>query len=439
MTVSASSSRASATAVSVLGHGGPTTDIGLGEQRRLMAEALEAWDVPVGGKILVLAPDLTRFHSGAGELTAMLYDLAGDRFRVDVMPTLGTHVPMEKDEIEAMYPGVPLERFLVHNWRTETIVIGEIPADFIEKQSEGKLHYSMLSQVNRAVVQGGYDLIVSIGQVVPHEVIGMANHNKNLFVGVGGADFVNKSHFLGAAYGMERIMGRIDTPVRAVLDYAERFLPNPPVKYVLTVRGNDDAGTGLAMRGLFIGAGKAPYYAAARLAQKVNLTLLDEPIEKALVYLDPREFRSAWLGNKAIYRLRMAMADDGELLILAPAVDKCGEDPTIDALIRKYGYHGTPHTLRLVEEEAEMRGNLSVAAHLIHGSSEGRFHVTYAAGGMTREQVEALGFAYEKPEDLERRYRPEKLRRGMNEVAGEEIFYVDNPALGLWALRKNFE
>ena len=426
------------TPTALLGHGSTTTIITPDEQRELMARAIESWNLPAGARILVLAPDFTRFHSGAGELTSMLYQLVGDRVRVDVMPTLGTHMPMEREELETMYPGIPLDRFLVHNWRTDTVSLGEIPSSFIEEQSEGKLHYAMNAEVNRAVVQGGYDLVVSIGQVVPHEVIGMANHNKNVFVGAGGADFLNKSHFLGAVYGMERIMGRMDTPVRAVTDYAESLLPDHVrIVYVLTVKAGNGEGR-LHLRGLYIGEGKEPYYHAARLAQQANLTLLDEPIRKALVYLDPREFRSTWLGNKAIYRLRMAMADDGDLLVLAPGVRMCGEDRDNDVLIRRYGYHGTPHTLRLVEEVEEMRRNLSVAAHLIHGSPEGRFRIVYAAGGLTREEVESLGFGYADPAEVERRYHPEKLRRGRNDVGGEEVFYVDNPALGLWALRRDF-
>ena len=54
--------------------------------------------------------------------------------------------------------------------------------------------------------------------------------------------------------------------------------------------------------------------------------MLDQPLRKAVVYLDPHEFRSTWLGSKAIYRTRMALADGAELIILAPAVKEFGED-----------------------------------------------------------------------------------------------------------------
>jgi len=422
----------------IVGCGGVQTSITREEARVMLEEALAAWgDAP--RKVLVLPPDATRLHSGAGELTVLLYEMIGGRCQFDIMPALGTHAPMRPNELEMMFPGIPHERFLVHNWRADTVRLGEVPAEYVEDLSEGRLSCAIDVEVNRRLAQGGYDLVLSIGQVVPHEVIGMANQNKNLLVGIGGADFVNKTHFLGAVHGMERIMGRIDTPVRRVLDYAESgFLAELPIKYILTVKGGDEAGR-LHLRGLYLGEGKAPYFEAARLSQRVNLDLLAAPIKKALVNLDPREYKSTWLGNKAIYRTRMAMADAGELIVYAPGVKAFGEDAGHDELIRRHGYHGTPHTLGLVEREETLRRNLSVAAHLIHGSSEGRFKVTYAAGGLTREEVEGAGFIHATPDRIRRQYQPEKLKRGLNDVGGEEVFYIENPSLGLWALARDFD
>ena len=405
--------------------------------RAMLEESLAAWgDVR---RVLILPPDFTRFHSGAGEITALLYEiLSASKTDVDIMPALGTHLPMSAKEISVMFPGIPANRFLVHNWRTDTKRLGEVPSAFVHEISDGRLDYSIHVEVNRALIEGNYDLILSVGQVVPHEVAGLANHNKNICVGVGGADMLNKSHFLGAVYGMERLMGRGESPVRQVFDYAEeKFLSRLPIKYLLTVKSLDSDGE-LRLRGLMIGEGKAPFDTAAKLSRQVNVDLQDRPIRKALVWLDPAEFKSTWLGNKAVYRLRMAMADDGELIILAPGVRMFGEDPRIDELIRKYGYHGTPHTLGLVKAHADLRENLSVAAHLIHGSSEGRFRVTYAARGLTRDEIEGAGFAYADPEKIQDAYKVKRLRRGWNEVNGEEVFYVDNPALGLWAVREKF-
>jgi len=291
------------------------------------------------------------------------------------------------------------------------------------------------AQVNRLITQGGFDLILSIGQVVPHEVIGMANYNKNILVGTGGRDSINRSHYLGAVYGMERIMGRAENPVRNVLNYASaHFLRHLPIVYVLTVVGRTADG-GLAVRGLFIGDDAECFHRAADLSLKVNFEILEAPILKCAVYLDPHEFHSTWLGNKAIYRTRMAMADGAELIILAPGVDRFGEDRAIDALIRKYGYRGTPATLEAVKANEDLSGDLSAAAHLIHGSSEGRFTIRWCPGQLCKEEVEGVGFAFGDLKTMLPRYSPQKLRHGYNCVDGEEVFFIPNPGLGLWAHR----
>ena len=336
-----------------------------------------------------------------------------------------------------MFGVTPQAIFRVHNWRTDVETLGEVPAEFIREQSEGKLNYAWPAQVNRLVAHGGFDLILSIGQVVPHEVIGMANYNKNILVGTGGRDSINRSHYLGAVYGMERIMGRAENPVRNVLNYAdERFLRNLPIVYVLTVIGRA-ADEGLAVRGLFIGDDAECFHHAAALSLKVNFETLDAPIRKAVVYLDPHEFHSTWLGNKAVYRTRMALADGAELIILAPGVTTFGEDPAIDSLIRKYGYRGTPATLEAVNANADLAGDLSAAAHLIHGSSEGRFTIRWCPGHLTKEEIEGVGFEYGDLKTMLTRYDPRRLRHGYNLVEGEDIFFIPNPGLGLWAYRAN--
>jgi nickel-dependent lactate racemase len=313
--------------------------------------------------------------------------------------------------------------------------VGEVPAEFIHEQSEGKLNFAWPAQINRLLLQGGFDLILSIGQVVPHEVIGMANYNKNILVGTGGREGINRSHYLGAVYGMERIMGRAENPVRTVLNYAcDHFLKHLPIVYVLTVVGRREDG-GLAVRGLFIGDDVECFHRAAELSLKVNFEILDEPIRKAVVYLDPQEFHSTWLGNKAVYRTRMALADGAELIILAPGVREFGEDKTIDELIRKYGYRGTPATLEAVNKNADLASDLSAAAHLIHGSSEGRFRITWCPGKLTREEVERVGFEYGDLGAMLSRYDPDKLDHGYNGIDGEDVFYIANPGLGLWAHR----
>jgi nickel-dependent lactate racemase len=389
-------------------------------------------------RVLAVPPDFTRLHSQAGRLTRLAFDFYGDRL-TDVLPALGTHSPMTGPQIQEMYAGVPQNLFRVHNWRTGVTTVGEVPAPFVREVSGGAVDFSWPAQIANLIAAGGHDLILSIGQVVPHEVIGMANYNKNIFVGTGGQEGINKSHFIGAAYGMERMMGRSDTPVRRILNYAsEHFIHHLPIVYVHTVVGRGDDGH-LAVRGLFVSDDASGFEQAAALSLEVNFEMLPEPLKKVVVYLDPAEFKSTWLGNKAVYRTRMAMADGGELVILAPGLREFGEDREIDRLIRKYGYRGTPATLAATQANPELQHNLSAAAHLIHGSSEGRFRITYCPGQLTRQEIESVNFQYADLAAMTSHYDPAKLQDGWNTLpGGEKIFYISNPALGLWASRSRF-
>jgi|SRR5579863_3123501 len=382
-------------------------------------------------RVLAIPPDFTRHHSRAGELTRAAWEYYGDRLAA-ILPALGTHRAMSEPEIEAMFGDIPRKLFAVHDWRQGVATIGDISSEFVRGQSDGALDLSWPVRINRLLLEGGFDLILSIGQVVPHEVAGMAGHNKNVFIGTGGADMIHHSHYLGAVYGMERIMGRADNPVRRVLDYAAaRFAGELPIVHVLTVIGNDAVG-------LFVGDDQECFHKASDLSLHLNFTLLDRPIKKAVVYLDPQTFHSTWLGNKAIYRTRMAIADGGELIVLAPGVDRFGEDPTIDALIRKYGYRGTPEVQQAVKENADLAANLSAAAHLIHSSSEGRFTITYCPGHLGKDEVQRSGFRHAPLDHMRQHYDAAQLHDGWNQVDGEEVYLISNPALGLWAHRARF-
>ncbi len=409
------------------------TDIDLQEGVKIALEKLGQRD-----NVLIIPPDFTRFHSRAGKLTSYAYQYYKDRIK-DILPALGTHVPMTDNEIETMFQDVPNDLFRVHDWRNDVVTVGKIPGEKVKEITRGALDTEWYAQVNKLLWEGDHDLILSVGQVVPHEVIGMANYNKNIFVGTGGVEGINKSHFVGAVYGMENVMGRADNPVRHLLNYAsENFTSHLPIVYIHTVVARDEVLDKLVTRGLFIGDDYSVFTKAAELSLKVNFSMLEKPLKKVVVYLDPSEFKSTWLGNKSIYRTRMAMEDGGELIVLAPALKEFGEDKEIDRLIRKYGYCGTPKTMQNLKENEDLANNLSAAAHLIHGSSEGRFSITYCPGKLSKNEIESVNFKYSDLDEMMKKYNPEKLKDGYNMVNGEEIFYISNPALGLWAFKDRF-
>ncbi len=395
-------------------------------------------------KVLAIPPDYTRLPSRSGELTEFAWQYYGDGL-TDVLPALGTHTPMTSQQIAHMFGSLPPSLIRDHDWRNDVVTLGYVPAEYVKEVSEGAVDFPWPVQVNKLLVEGHFDLILSIGQVVPHEVVGMANYNKNIFVGTGGVEGINKSHFVGAAYGMEKMMGHADTPVRRLFNYASNHFANHlPIVYVQTVVGLDKSDGKIKCRGLFIGDDFEVFDKAAKLALQVNFEMLDKPLKKVVVYLDPTEFKSTWLGNKSIYRTRMAIDDGGELIVIAPALKEFGEDKEIDRLIRKYGYLGTPATLKACDENEELRNNLSAAAHLIHGSSEGRFSITYCPGkganNLTKTEIESVGFNYGDIDEIKEKYGFDTLKEGYNQMLnGEEIFYISNPALGLWAFRDRFE
>lgn len=404
-------------------------------------EALSTAAEKLGKKqnVLILPPDFTRFHSQAGFITELLYKYYRNSIK-DILPAIGTHKPMSKSEIAKMFGSVPLDLFRDHKWKEDLTTLGIVPREFINEVSGGLLNFEWPAQVNKIVADSKYDLIFSVGQVVPHEVVGMANYNKNIFVGTGGRDGINKSHYLGAVYGMEKIMGRADTPVRKVLNYAsDHFAKGLPIIYIQTVIGRNENGK-LVIRGLYIGDDFECFQKASDLSLKVNFEMVHKPLKKVVVFLDPDEFKSTWLGNKSVYRTRMAIEDGGELVVLAPGLKEFGEDEKIDELIRKYGYKTTPEILEFVARNDELKENLSAAAHLIHGSSENRFKITYCPKFLTKTEIESVGYNYADYGEISEKYDPSKLLDGFNTLTdGEEIFYISNPALGLWAHEDRFQ
>ena len=402
-------------------------------------------------KVLIVPPDYTRFHSNAGVVTSFAYQYYGEKI-TDIMPALGTHKPMTAEQRKKMFgDDIPDSIFRVHDWRNDVITVGHVPKELVAAASDGAVNEPWPAQVNKLLWEGDHDLILSIGQVVPHEVLGMANHSKNIFVGIGGSDAINFSHFIGACYGMEKMMGQAANPLRKIFDYAsDKFLSEKPIVYILTVRGNDALSQSYVTRGLYIGSGTECFYRASKLSLQCNFFMLEKPIHKVVVYLDPNEFHSTWLGNKSIYRTRMAIADKGELIVLAPGVNTFGEDPKIDELIRKYGYRTTPEVMEHVKNNRDLMKNLSAAAHLIHGTSEGRFRIIYCPGSLTKEEVESVGYEYGDISAYLAKYNPQTLQPGWNtlesgvssdsgECQEEIIYFIPQPATGLWAWRGKFE
>ena len=233
---------------------------------------------------------------------------------------------------------------------------------------------------------------------------------------------------------MERMMGRADTPVRRVLNYAsDHFAQNLPIVYVQTVVSKNAAGK-LVIRGLYIGDDAECFELAAELSLKVNFMMMDREIKKAVVFLDPHEFKTHLAGQQK--RLSHPHGPGRQ----------CGTHRPRSWRSRFRRRPRDRHThpqVRLLRHSGNASGRqrttpswpaiCSAAAHLIHGSSEGRFTIRYCPGHLTREEIEGVHFDYGDLAEYIAKYDPEKLSDGWNIVDGEEIFFISNPALALWA------
>lgn len=410
------------------------------EQYEMMANLVEKAREKYGKlkRVLLLPPDITRYHSGAGNLTNMLYHILGKDCEIKVIPTLGQHVPHTPEENKWMFGDIPEEKILKHNWKTDCNTLGEIPADFVKTATGGLADWPIPVEINREVTSG-YDLVINIGQVVPHEVLGFANHNKNYFIGLGGKNMICASHITAALCGIENNLGQVITPLRGCYNYAEKeYLGGVPSIYALIVKTRDEQNN-LKTTGLYVGEDVETYVKAARYAREKTVFMFEKPLKKVVCFMDGREFKSTWVGNKAVYRTRKVIEDGGELIIIAPGVERFGEQPEVDRMIRKYGYKGTPHSLEAFNSDPELHDLAHAAAHLIHGSSEGRFNITYAPGHLTKEEVESVGFGYMDINEAVKKYNPDTLKSGLNIIDGEEVYFIDSPSLGLWTSKDKFK
>jgi nickel-dependent lactate racemase len=387
-------------------------------------------------RVLLLPPDITRAHSGAGRLTEMLYQLLAPEAEVHVIPTLGQHEPHTPEMNRRMFGSIPEERIHAHDWLNGCVRVGKISADYVRDVTRGKATWPIPIDLNRMLIEEPWNLVIHVGHVVPHEVLGFANHNKNYFIGLGGKETLAAAHMAAACYGIENNLGTLVTPVRACFNKAEQdFLGRVPALYVQIVMAADAAGH-LAPCGLYVGNDLDTYLDAAQHARRENICVLDEPVPKIVCVMQGDEFFSTWVANKAVYRTRMALADGGELLIIAPGLKRFGEQPAVDALIRKYGYCGTPQAMEHYRHDPVLRDLAHAAAHLIHGSSEGRFKITYAQPNLSRAEIEGIHYGWADYTQTLARYPLQRMTPGWNTMAdGERVYFIPTPAAGLWATK----
>jgi nickel-dependent lactate racemase len=387
-------------------------------------------------RVLLLPPDITRAHSGAGWMTEILYEFFSLNADVCVIPTLGQHTPHTEEQNKWMFGNIPQNKIINHNWKEDGKQIGKIEADYVKMITRDKADWEIPVTINSRVLEEKWDIVINIGHVVPHEVLGFASHNKNYFIGLGGKEMICASHMAAACFGIENNLGSLVTPLRHCFNKAEsEYLSSLPDVYLQLVMAYNRSGK-LVHTGFYCGDDLDTYLLAAKQSMAENISIVP-PLKKIVAYMQGDEFFSTWVANKAIYRTRKAIANGGELIIIAPGVKKFGEQDEVDRIIRKYGYVGTDKIMSLWKKNEDLQDLTHATAHLIHGSSEGRFKITYSTGYMTREEIESVNFNYLDYNKAIENYPPDTLKNGFNVLkGGEEIYFISTPSAGLWTTKE---
>ena len=324
--------------------------------------------LPLDGKrVLFIVPDGTRTMPLA--TMARLFDeILGDRvMALDYLIALGTHSPMGDAQLTRLFGTTVTDgrfgrsRIFNHRWdRPETFVtIGTIPASEISSLTGGLLSNEVPVTLNRLIFD--YDHLVICGPVFPHEVVGFSGGNKYFFPGIGGAEIINFTHWLGAVITSYDVIGAGYTPVRAVIDRAAAFVDRPTSCFALVVTKDGTAG-------LYFGTPHEAWTRASALSSGRHIVYVDRPFRRVLSVM-PEMYQDLWTAAKGMYKMEPAMADGGEIVIYAPHIDEVSY--THGRVIDEIGYHCRDYFLAQWERFAHYPGG--VLAHSTHVKGLGRF------------------------------------------------------------------
>ncbi len=402
-------------------------DLTVGEIRALLAEAFEreAFD---GKRLLMIIPDSTR-TAPIGLMFREIAALLQPRVKqLDVLIALGTHPPMSEEAIDQrleMVPGerkskYPAIRVFNHNWKDpfQLATIGTITEDEVENISRGLMRERVDVTINKLVLD--YDVLMVVGPTFPHEVVGFSGGNKYLFPGISGPEIIDMFHWLGALITSPVIIGRKNTPVRAVVNKAASLLGVKRYCCSLVVRGH-----GLA--GLYCGTSEESWEAAATLSDKIHVVYKDQPYHSVLSCA-PAMYDDLWVGAKCTYKLEPVVADGGEVIIYAPHIKEISV--VHGRLIGEIGYHVRDYFLTRMDRFRHIpRGVLAHSTHvrgvgtMIEGVEHPRISVTLATG-IPEEECRKVNLGFRDPRTIKMDEWKDREKEGVLFVpkAGEILY-----------------
>jgi len=360
-------------APTTVGKGAPDLDLSPAELRAIVEQALLT--VGPGARVLAIIPDKTRDDN-----TDLLFPFAAEILaargaeQFDALVAQGTHMPMTEEEKRAKVglgegTSLPLlGNIFDHQWnRPEELVdLGELSAERVSELTGGLINESVRVNLNRLLAPGRYDTVLIFGATVPHEVAGFAGGAKYFFPGVAGPDLTHATHWLGALASIERVIGRVETPTRHMIEAAAELVPARVISINSVVtRGDDER---LRTHALYCGDVREAFRRAAEVSGQVHIKYTGRKYDRVVALLD-EHYDELWVGGKASYKLGGIIEEGGELVIYAPHLRAISE--THGLLIEKYGYAPIDRVREMVALSTELRSNLAVAAHLAHVSYAG--------------------------------------------------------------------
>ena len=418
----------------VIGTGAAAADLKVTDMGPIVEDALRA--IKPGSRVLAIVSDRTRDDN-----TPELFPLVSQRLALvgaaslDVLIAQGTHVAMsdadKRAKIGAGLASMPLLGTIFdHHWdrESELTTLGTIGAEVIAKETGGLLNESVRIRLNARLAPGQYDHVLVLGATVPHEVAGFAGGAKYFFPGVAGPELTHLTHWLGALATIERVIGRVETPTRRLIEAAAAFVPTPAIAFT-TVATRD--ASGLKTRALFAGDVRETVRRAAEISQQVHIRYTGRRYTRVVAILD-EHYDELWVGGKASYKLGSIIERGGELIIYAPQLSAISL--THGALIEKYGYAPLERVRDMVEGSDELRANLCVAAHLAHVAYAGdrgddgvvvpRYRITLAAN-LPEETCRRVNLGYLDVRTFDPRAFRDDPDTLVVENAGRDLYLVD--------------
>ncbi len=322
-----------------------------------------------GKRILTIIPDRTR--TAPIPLMFRLFNeiITPEVKQHDFIIALGTHKPLSSreitlltgcspDEAEVRYGNV---RIYNHDWdRKDAFTrIGSIPKRDVRELSDGKLSQDLPVRINRLILD--YDILLVLGPVFPHEVVGFSGGNKYFFPGIAGPEIIDLTHWLGALMTSRDIIGTKHTPVRRIIDRAASLIPAGKFCFAMVVMGED-------LAGLYTGTPETAWGKAADLSSKVHIRWCPRAYRQVLSIM-PAMYDDIWTAAKGMYKVEPVTEDGGEVIIYAPHIAEFSY--THGNIIEEVGYHVRDY---FMGQWDRFKGYpYSVLAHSTHLSGQGTF------------------------------------------------------------------